>query len=528
MLIDASYPSETFPIILNENSGSSVVNTLIIKPKTGITVNITASSTVILKVNGLDYFTLDGSNNGTNTRDLTLNNTATTGNPVVVWVASKTSKGSNYCTIKNAKIIGASPTLSLGGIVTSGPTFGTAGVVPNDFLTIDNNMVKGVKHGIYILGVNADKDDGLQITNNLIGSTIPLEKIELNGIAVFYVKNFLINKNIIRGVNTSGISAATGIKVSYTAPLSAEVSQNQITDISNSNSGGYGAVGIGINTDYSLLCTNNFVSNVYAYGNVVDAGSNGHGIVVLRGSSGTKIYNNTVTLNTNQIVAGKPSAIFLSTFVGTDIRIQNNILVNSQTQAGEKYAIYSLYNDFYYFNDTNYNDYYSTGPNLGYIRLSNQATLADIRTSFGGNLQSVNISPNFISATDLHLTPANMTLDNLGSPLVEVPKDIDDTTRSSTTPDMGADEFMSSTLAVKTTTKTTVDFYPNPVVDFLQINHSSKIESVEVYSATGEKVAAKTINNKKGIVNMKSLPKGMYFVKIFIGKEVEIIKVLKK
>ena len=55
--------------------------------------------------------------------------------------------------------------------------------------------------------------------------------------------------------------------------------------------------------------------------------------------------------------------------------------------------------------EIDYNDYFSSGANLGYIGAAPKATLADIKTSFGSNENSLNVSPIFTSTTDLHLTP---------------------------------------------------------------------------------------------------------------------------
>jgi hypothetical protein len=61
----------------------------------------------------------------------------------------------------------------------------------------------------------------------------------------------------------------------------------------------------------------------------------------------------------------------------------------------------------------------------------------------------VNVLPNFVSSTDLHLTTANCALDGRGTP-VSVTTDIDAASRDAATPDIGADEFsalLSGTLA---------------------------------------------------------------------------------
>ncbi len=77
-LTDAAYgPSETFPILIS-NPAANSTNTLTIKPNTGVNATVTGSSTdALFKFNGADYITIDGSNSGGTTRNLTLINTST-------------------------------------------------------------------------------------------------------------------------------------------------------------------------------------------------------------------------------------------------------------------------------------------------------------------------------------------------------------------------------------------------------------------------------------------------------------------
>jgi hypothetical protein len=106
-LTDATYPTETFPITINANGGSSVSNTITIKPASGQTVSISgSSSSSIFKLNGCSFVTIDGSNNGTSSRDLTIANTNTnTSGNAVVWIASASvSQGAASNTVKNCVI----------------------------------------------------------------------------------------------------------------------------------------------------------------------------------------------------------------------------------------------------------------------------------------------------------------------------------------------------------------------------------------------------------------------------------------
>ena len=193
----------------------------------------------------------------------------------------------------------------------------------------------------------------------------------------------------------------------------------------------------------NCLVKNNFIVDVASYG---FAGSgvddNGNGIVVNTGA-GYSIYNNTVNLNTNQTLATSiSSSLLITTGVITAgaINLRNNIFTNSQTLAGTERNAIRCMAPSTVLSAIDYNDYFSAGPNVGFL-VSNLSNLSAIQTAFGGNVNSLNIQPVFVSATDLHLsTSANATLDNTGVIIGTVTTDIDGNTRS-VTPDMGADEF---------------------------------------------------------------------------------------
>lgn len=443
-LLDASYTAETFPIIIEANAGSSAANTLTIKPAAGVDATISGSATVLLKINGADYVTVDGSNNATSSVNLTLNNTGTASSPVVLWIASTTTDGSDYVTLKNTKYLGSTPTATVAGILVSGPTLGSAGTVPNNHVTIASNVFNRAQNAIFSVGLGTLQDDGTQILNNTIGSTEAAEKVGFRGLAVQNAKNVLISGNKITGVTTSTTSTASGILVGATIN-DVTVTANQITDVSNTNTGGYGSNGIYSNAaagSGNVLISNNFVSNVYSvgYASLGGVADNGNGIVLSGTGTGIKLYNNTVSLTTNQTQAGRPAALnILSSVAAGAVDIKNNIFANNQTVTGARYAVYAGGTNAA-FADINYNNYYTTGSNIGYLT-STRATLADWQTATGKDANSLNVNPVFVSPTDLHLTNVNSMLDGKGTPLADVTVDIDGTTRSTTKPDMGADEF---------------------------------------------------------------------------------------
>ena len=65
-----------------------------------------------------------------------------------------------------------------------------------------------------------------------------------------------------------------------------------------------------------------------------------------------------------------------------------------------------------------------------------------LQTYDGTDTNSVELNPEFISTTDLHVL--SVLLNNLGTPIPSLVEDIDGDSRDETTPDIGADEFNTS------------------------------------------------------------------------------------
>lgn len=529
--------TETATAVLNASAGTSSYTSVLIKPATGVNATITSASPVAtVRFFGADNVTIDGSNNGSSSRNLSINTTyvATTGtNPVALWVSSTTTDGAENVTLKNTNFSGSTSAGTVGAVIISGTALGAAEFPNNNFSAINNTFARA-QNGIFGVGNATNTDTGWIIRNNEIGSTVAADKMLFRGIAVQNAKNFEVSGNIIKGVALPATSTGTaqGILVGA-AVTNGQIFNNKISDIKQPNTAGYGAVGLYINSNVpasNLLIYNNFINDIAGTGYSLGGGlaDNGNGIVIGNGG-GFKLYYNTVVMDTNQTNAGRPSALNILSTVTTaaSIDIRNNIFVNKQTQAGDRYAIYSGAANTVYSN-INYNDYYSTGTNLGYIG-SARINLAAIQTGFGGNVNSLNILPAFVSATDLHLaTSGNAALDNKGTPIAEVALDIDGNTRSTTTPDLGGNEFTDVTLAIQDVNKARISYYPNPVTDYLQITNTSKIKNVDIYNASGQLMKNIELNSEKGSIDMKVLPAGVYILKVNTDKQSESLKIIKK
>jgi hypothetical protein len=505
-LIDPLYNTgsgEIFPIDILQNPFASAVNTLTIKPAPSVTAAIVgsvASNPLIFIRN--NFTTIDGSNTiaGT-TRDLSIENTNTTTPQVIRFVSAGTTPvnnsrimncivtngvntssailanandGSagyfNNITIQNNDIRKAFTGIFCNAVVASGNGSGLL-IQDNVLNSTGVNAIRNV--GIYVQGVDgatvannnignlngtdAENDRGIwlatgtinstvsnNIVNNLVNTSTTGSPIGINITTTTAASNNIVSNNTITQLASPSTTTVSGISVTG-ATGGVSIYNNIVRNIKNTNTGGWGANGIQLTstlTAANVTVYNNFVSDVAAYG--FDGGGisdNGYGIII-NGGAGYTVYYNTVHMNTNQTVSGRPAAFNVTsdvTLAGA-INLRNNLFINTQTVGTNRYAIYSGATSSV-FSNINFNDYWSSGPNLGFIG-SNRATLADIVTGFGGNANSVSILPIFVSPTDLHLVPAsNAALNNLGTPITGITTDIDGDMRNATTPDMGADEF---------------------------------------------------------------------------------------
>lgn len=82
-------------------------------------------------------------------------------------------------------------------------------------------------------------------------------------------------------------------------------------------------------------------------------------------------------------------------------------------------------------------------------------------------------------------------------------------------------------LATESVTKTSVEIYPNPVKDLLNVKSKNKISSVEIYHSNGQKVLQQEVKNQQ--LNLSQLTQGVYLLKInFIDGQTTTQKFIKK
>jgi len=80
----------------------------------------------------------------------------------------------------------------------------------------------------------------------------------------------------------------------------------------------------------------------------------------------------------------------------------------------------------------------------------------------------------------------------------------------------------------ETSAESGLQFYPNPVQDFLTIKSKNNLESYEVYSSVGQSVLRGRLGSKNAQINMSDLTAGVYYGKVKTEKAVVTEKVVKK
>ncbi|MBX7107200.1 MAG: T9SS type A sorting domain-containing protein [Chitinophagales bacterium] len=266
----------------------------------------------------------------------------------------------------------------------------------------------------------------------------------------------IISGNIISYLTNTSSSGNTDVRGLYVtggsgglAP-SLAVAQNWIHSLSVSSTSSTAQVsGITIYTGgNSAILSNNMIS-------LGSGMSNGNVIYGINYSSSTVTgYFNTVRIQGSPASgSGNTHAFYCATT--NALILKNNIFINERsntgTSTGTHYAIRFNSTPFSYTGVAN--DLYATGTGsmLGYVGAANKATLALWSAATtpvnqdnpSGTPPSISTNFTFASTIDLHIaaTACDLaTINNAGTPIVGYTTDYDATSRSGSTPDIGADE----------------------------------------------------------------------------------------
>jgi len=279
----------------------------------------------------------------------------------------------------------------------------------DDHNLIANNLITGGYYGIYLYGVgSSSKEKGNIISNNII------KDFYYYGLYLYYQDSITVTGNSILNGNNS--ATAYGMYSYYS-----DNNNYQKNKIILNNSGSTYAMYIyyNNNTAGNGIIANNFISQSLGTGTV-------YGIYNYY-STNIKYYYNSV--NVTQGTATSYGMYFTG---GANNTLRNNSIVNT----GSGYAIYAASTTA--ISSSNYNNIFATGASLGYWGTA-CTNLNAWQTASAKDTNSISVNPDYLSSSDLHVYTS--ALNNLGTPLTEITDDIDGQQRSTTIPDIGADEF---------------------------------------------------------------------------------------
>jgi len=76
-------------------------------------------------------------------------------------------------------------------------------------------------------------------------------------------------------------------------------------------------------------------------------------------------------------------------------------------------------------------------------------------------------------------------------------------------------------------TKSSIQIYPNPITDRLQIEASSEIQSVQIYTIDGKIITGFTPNTNRTILNLNTIKSGIYLIRILTRDQLFTQKIIK-
>ncbi|MBU6119607.1 T9SS type A sorting domain-containing protein [Hymenobacter siberiensis] len=468
LLLDNAYSAttgETFPVIFFNNPDANATNTLLVKPNTGVSPVVTAAGSVLVLA-GTRYVTIDGSNgSGTpvgTSRNLTLANTSQTASTYSLGLLTQTgiTPSNLFATVRNVNVTG--------GGITANTTIGILlNGADNDNVTLQNNSVQGVTTGIQAFGTanaSAGGLDNLVITGNLVGPATATSGANINqyGIVVGSAISPVLSANEVQNIvnpTTTFASNMTGILLQDVKTGS--VTRNSVHNLTYNGTSTAKLYGISTQISTSTFntaanaSTNRFDNNlVYNLNSTASSASWNTSGINNNGGYGDQYYFNTVYLSGQLSTGSAGSAAFsngngISATAAANIDVRNNIFSIIGGTGAATTPLYAHYTTLasYAGSTLDYNDLYVTAGAAGVARIGrlnslDATTLADWRTATSLEAQSISVDPQFVQTTTLpyDLTPGNVALNNVGTPISGVTVDFRNTTRGAL-PDMGAYEF---------------------------------------------------------------------------------------
>ena len=382
-----------------------------IKPAPGVSPAISGSSaTALIVLNGIDYVTIDGSNSGGSSRDMTISNTNAGTSSADIWGQTVTTADpTTNNTVKNLNLSGNASTTTFAGVGFGSTTIGTSTLgTRNDNNRVQNDSITQVQFGVVSVGsASAAKNFGTVVTGNTLGGA-GLAALGRAGVWVAFDDGAQVTNNTVVNATSNASSDVFGIALGTNAIAGTGITTQDVANVTvTGNSIGtvletntFSAAGIALGTpNYGTSrIANNSIYGVNANSTPSDFAG---GIVI--GSAGTtyattQVYFNSVSMTgardaAAQATTGSYALAIIGANPNSDVR--DNALYNTQTAANGgpgglagSYAVGLTSIGLYNFFTSNYNDLYSSGASSHFssVGVIGSSTAAQVplfeRTSF--------------------------------------------------------------------------------------------------------------------------------------------------
>ncbi len=420
VVFDIRNGTYTEKLVFNEIAGASATNTITFKSesnnKTAVTISSAATSSTLenytLSLNGTDHIifrdlTIERSGSGTYSSVINIDGTVED----VAIHDNKFTGPTNTATDANG---------------TRSHIFGTATAVTTN-ISIFNNEMSGNSNGVWLNTNTTTRSTGTKIYSNTIdanynaifvaGQNYPeiyknkiaradqTINVEYYGISMNIVDSaYLVSQNFIESNRGYGIRLRD---CNGNAGKEGQVINNMITMSYVGTSSVYG-ISNEVSGAYQLFAHNTCLLDVDYSSTSTTTGGRG-------------FYMPVVTLNAY-----------------SKVRILNNIFYNRL----DGVTAWFTPNGLLAITELDYNLYYTTGENLGYVTSTYHPDFASFQTATGKDAHSYNFAPSFVSNKNPHLVFLSRFA--YGKDGLNIAVDYDGDARCASLPTIGADEYTPS------------------------------------------------------------------------------------
>lgn len=431
VVINVAAGTYTEQVTLGGISGSSLTNTITFDGGAGnaatriLTFNANSTNNYTLSLAGASFVRF---------KNISINSQNTTYGIALFYTANASSDSFQNVIFNGVTTTSTGQNLAVISTNTSGTNV-------SSFMVFDTCVINNGAYGVYNYSSSSSSFGASAQRTTYTRNTFTNQYYM--GIMNQYVDGVVIKNNTI--TTNSAYTNYYGL-YNYWVMVLADANKTIITGNKISGAvGGYGMYNyyLGVNSGGSTPARRYLVANNFIQ---IGAGSNSAYGMYNSQDNGVDYVYNTINMTSSLASNASVAAWFQQGYGSYQNTINNNIFTASAGGSAVRLDINSMYTNF------NYNNLYSTGAVLGYYNTSTAcSTLTTWKSTSSRDANSVSVSPTFTSISDLHIINKSC-MDNQGTPVTSLMTvDIDNTTRSVTTPDIGADEYTANTYDVATT-----------------------------------------------------------------------------